>query len=171
MSKKLLATTLVAVLLIGLSACSGNVSSYLKCIRNDAGLGGYLCGQAVRHILGPADELIRSEPIQNAEILLIDRASLDETSTVEGSIRTHANLVFSELEQAPSHIALSIDQQGFFETDLDAGEYIMCVSFEPPGSEMGSMYRCEQIEVKGTEPTRVKISFSPMAGLYLNILK
>jgi hypothetical protein len=128
---------------------------------------GLLSGTAVRHILGPVDELVETVPLEQPELLLIpivDNApGGDETITVDAD----PALVFAKLKENPSVLQIMTDQRGEFSALLGLGEYLLCVSFTPPWAPPHHQHQCISLSILKSDPTQISIIFSPMVGLYI----
>lgn len=128
---------------------------------------GLLFGTAVRHILGPVDELVETVPLEQSELLLIpivdDAPGGDETITVD----TDPALVFPKLKENPSVQQIITDQRGEFSALLGLGEYLLCVSYTSPWVPPYHQHQCISLSISKSEPTQISISFSPMVGLHI----
>ena len=173
--QRVLATSgmLVASSLL-LSACGAFLSSETE-IKVDAperkpASQGQLFGTAVRHILGPVDELVKTVPLEQPALLLVpivDNApGGDETIIVDSD----PALVFAKLKENPSVLKINTDQRGEFSALLELGEYLLCVSYTPLWVPLYHQHQCIRLSISKSVPTQISIIFSPMVGLHIRAI-
>jgi hypothetical protein len=170
--QRVLATSgmLVAISLL-LSACGPFLSSETEIkvdpLERKPASQGRLFGTAVRHILGPVDELVKTVPLEQPELLLVpivdNTPGEDETITVDSD----PALVFAKLKENSSVQQIITDQRGEFSAWLGLGEYLLCVSYIPPWVPPYHQHQCISLSISKSKPTQISIIFSPMVGLHI----
>lgn len=168
MPQELIRFGLISAISALLYACGiivpGDPNTNVSCPNMETSTEGQLCGKAIRNILGPRDELVRSVPLEQPDVLVVPIKDVAHNRHELGVLDTDPAQLFAKLKGNPSAQRILTDGRGGFSASLEAGEYALCASYAAPWAlSVG----CTMFSISISQPTKILIIFSPMAGLSL----
>lgn len=153
--------------LLFLSSCGLNLASIpkIQCPQRSERTEGKICGNLSRLLLGPADQIEGTEPVSGAMVLFANIEGvpgLDRNSPQEVP---HADL-YGRMERELVPTAVHTDEDGFFNTELPPGDYLLCMAFSPAWSPDLNSYGCTVLSLGSGDQIRLRVEYTPMGGFF-----